>query len=100
MRKLLKMDSTLILHTPHIYDVIFSALSPDNLIQCSRTSRDMYDATNNFKRRAFDISKHLMLFFRDVTGFRKLQRRTGAVISGSNALQFMDRYCIALEAHV
>lgn len=80
-----------IMDTPHISDIIFSALSPHSIIQCSWTSPLMLEATNNYKKRAYNIDTHLTQFFADPTAFRSLQRQTGTLISGSNALQFFDR---------
>ncbi|KAG2067252.1 hypothetical protein BDR04DRAFT_1233498 [Suillus decipiens] len=55
-----------------IYDLIFRDLSPRTL-------------------RAYNINRHLSRFFPDPLSFRSLQARTGLIISGSNALQFLDR---------
>lgn len=44
-----------------------------------------------FLRLAFDINRHLSRFFPDPVAFRSLQARTATLISGSNALQFLDR---------
>ncbi|KAF7968755.1 hypothetical protein HWV62_29549 [Athelia sp. TMB] len=41
--------------------------------------------------RAYNINTHLRSFFSKPEMFRSLQARTGALISGSNALQFLDR---------
>ncbi|KAI0076957.1 hypothetical protein K474DRAFT_1707755 [Panus rudis PR-1116 ss-1] len=42
-------------------------------------------------RRRFDINKFLTRFFDDPLAFRSMQAETGALISGSMALQFLDR---------
>lgn len=41
--------------------------------------------------RSFNIDTHLSRFFTDPLAFRALQARTGTLISGSNALQFLLR---------
>lgn len=41
--------------------------------------------------RAYDIRKGLLHFFADPAGFRLMQSRTGAIVSGSFALQFFTR---------
>lgn len=76
---------------PHIFDLILSSLPHIDLIQCSRTSKQMYAATNNYNLRAFDIDNHLAHHFNHPTDFCSLQRQTGVIISSSNAIQFFDR---------
>lgn len=77
--------------SPPIYDAIFSCLSPPTLVQTSRTCRDVYHAIKDFNKRAYNIMKHLQFFFDDPLSFRSMQASTGAVVSGSNALQFLER---------
>jgi hypothetical protein len=49
------------------------------------------NAIETFNRSAYSINKHLGYFFSDRLGFRSLQARTGTLISGPYALQFLDR---------
>lgn len=49
------------------------------------------DAFNSFSRRAYDIDKALLPFFSNTDDFRQLLCDTGAIISGSFALQFITR---------
>ena len=74
-----------------IYDVLFSYCSPATILRISRTCRLARLAVLDYSYRAFDIDRLLSRFFRNVTAFRCLQARTGAVVSGSLALQFFDR---------
>lgn len=74
-----------------VYDAIFSEASPAGAILISRTCRDAWYAEKEFKKRAFNINRHLQRFFANPKAFRSLQARTGTLISGSNALQFLDR---------
>jgi len=76
---------------PPIFEIIFSYLSPATLIRFSRACRLAQDAVSMFYARAFNINRHLKRFFSNPIGFRSLQARTGTLISGSNALQFLDR---------
>ncbi|KII94493.1 hypothetical protein PLICRDRAFT_120574 [Plicaturopsis crispa FD-325 SS-3] len=80
-----------ILANPPVSNIIFSALSPATLIRFSWTCRDARDAVRGFWQIAYDIDRHLKRFFRDPREFRELQARTGTLISGSSALQFLDR---------
>ncbi|KAG1762103.1 hypothetical protein EV702DRAFT_1166062 [Suillus placidus] len=73
------------------YDLIFRDLSPRTLVRLSRTCRMIRAAVSQFFRRAYNINHHLSRYFPDPISFRSLQARTGLIISGSNALQFLDR---------
>ncbi|KAG2141376.1 uncharacterized protein EDB93DRAFT_1159358 [Suillus bovinus] len=74
-----------------IYDLIFRDLSPRTLVWLSRTCHMIYKAVIHFCQRAYNINRHLSRYFPDPLSFRSLQARTGLVISGSSALQFLDR---------
>jgi hypothetical protein len=79
------------LDRPTISDVLFSCISPATLVRVSRTCQLARFAVQDYRQRAHNINRHLRHFLNDPLGFRELQARTGTVISGSNALQFMDR---------
>lgn len=74
-----------------IYDIIFACLPPRSLVQVSLTCRAAYFAVASFKSRAFNVNRHLSRYFTDPIAFRSLQAKTNTLISGSNALQFLDR---------
>ncbi|KAG2134676.1 hypothetical protein BD769DRAFT_1443076 [Suillus cothurnatus] len=74
-----------------IYDLIFRDLSPRTLVRLSRTCYKINEAVTHFFQRAYNINRHLSRYFPDPHSFRSLQARTGLIISGSNALQFLDR---------
>lgn len=74
-----------------IYDNILSCLEVPDLIHLGRTSKLARAALAEYSTRAYNINRHLLNFFNDPISFRSLQARTGTVISGSNALQFLDR---------
>lgn len=74
-----------------IYDVILSCLEVPDLIHLGRTSKLTRAALAEYSTRAYNINRHLLNFFNDPVSFRSLQARTGTLISGSNALQFLDR---------
>lgn len=80
-----------IFSTAPIYDLILCDLSPRTLVWLSRTCRRAHEAVTRFVGRAYNINRHLSRYFPDPLAFRSLQARTGLVISGSNALQFLDR---------
>lgn len=74
-----------------IYDIIISCLDITDLIRLGRTSKVARAALAEHSIRAYNINRHLRYFFNDPLSFRSLQARTGSLISGSNALQFLDR---------
>jgi hypothetical protein len=83
------------LHTlnfiPPIFDVFLSCSSPGTIARYSRCCRSSRKAVINFTRRAYNINRHLTRFFSEPLEFRAVQAHTGTLISGSNALQFLDR---------
>ncbi|KIJ15742.1 hypothetical protein PAXINDRAFT_114105 [Paxillus involutus ATCC 200175] len=80
-----------ILSRAPVYELIFASLSPRSLFRTALTCRAAYLAVAAFKHRAFNINRHLSRFFSDPFAFRSLQAKTSTLISGSNALQFLDR---------
>ena len=63
------------------------------VINISRTDCKARLATQDYNCRAYNINRCLSRFFPNPNAFRRLQRETGLVISGSFALQFMERTC-------
>ena len=76
---------------PSVADTIFTYVSVVDLFRFGRTCRRAHVAVSSSRRRLFNIHRHLSYFLIDPLGFRDLQARTGTLISGSNALQFLDR---------
>lgn len=74
-----------------VYDLVLSCFSPAQLCRLRLACKLANEAARSFVRRAYDINRHLKHFFDDPLAFRHLQAETGALISGSNALQFLDR---------
>lgn len=85
------MSAQRIFQSPPAYDSILSCLSQQMLVRVSQSSRLFSEAVASYSRRAFNINRHLSPWFDDPLEFRSLQARTGMLISGSNALQFLDR---------
>jgi hypothetical protein len=83
-------DSEVFYRAP-IYDNIFSYTSPRELVRLGRSCHAAYAAFKDFSRRAFGINRHLSDFISKPLLFRGLQARTGTLIAGSNALQFLGR---------
>jgi hypothetical protein len=74
-----------------IHDALFYFLSPQAMFRFALVCRAAHAALTGYYCRAFNIDNHLHRFFADPIAFRQLQARTGTLISGSSALQFLDR---------
>ncbi|KAG2741574.1 hypothetical protein P692DRAFT_201675502, partial [Suillus brevipes Sb2] len=80
-----------VFYRPPIYDNIFSYTSPRELVRLGHSCHAAYAAFKDYSRRAFSINRHLSDFISKPLLFRGLQARTGTLIAGSNALQFLGR---------
>ncbi|TDL16736.1 hypothetical protein BD410DRAFT_730928 [Rickenella mellea] len=80
-----------ILDRPSITDRLFDHCSPATILRVKRTCKLAETAVKLYMSTAYDVDRHLRRFVRDPVGLRNLMRRTGAIISGSFALQVMDR---------
>ncbi|KAH8092522.1 hypothetical protein BXZ70DRAFT_898119 [Cristinia sonorae] len=74
-----------------IFESIFDNLTPLEFLRFARTCRLAQSVVQGFIKRTFQINRILSRFFDDPVAFRSLQARTGTLISGSVALQFLDR---------
>ncbi|KLO11401.1 hypothetical protein SCHPADRAFT_831197, partial [Schizopora paradoxa] len=80
-----------------LYDKIFDASSPKMMLRLGRVGKLSHLALKDYMKRTFDVNKHLERFFPDPFAFRTLQAATNLIVSGSNALQFMNR-CVYPES--
>jgi hypothetical protein len=80
-----------VLWNVELIEQILPCTSPATFICFSKTCRTARILVTDWSRRVFDINNHLARFFSDPRAFRALQASTGTLISGSNALQFLDR---------
>ncbi|RXW17415.1 hypothetical protein EST38_g8442 [Candolleomyces aberdarensis] len=80
-----------IFNCPPAYNAIFSCLSPADVIRVSKTCRLLRDAAIHFHHLAYNVNRHLEHFVREPLALRRLQVKHRFLISGSNALQFLDR---------
>lgn len=80
-----------VLNDDIIYDSLFDQASPATMIAIGQTCRTTQNAQIDYISRTFDINRHLGGFFDSANDFRLVQAKTGTLISGSNALQFMGR---------
>lgn len=74
-----------------IYDTIFDACSAKALVLLLRTCQTIHSSVKNYLKRAYNVERVLRRYFSDPMAFRYLQACTGALVSGSTALQFFDR---------
>ncbi|KIP08840.1 hypothetical protein PHLGIDRAFT_12311 [Phlebiopsis gigantea 11061_1 CR5-6] len=74
-----------------LYDLVLRPADPCTLVRLSHTCRGAHAAVRSHVARTFNINAHLGRYFSDPLAFRALQAATGTLISGSSALQFLDR---------
>jgi len=72
-------------------DMVFSRLSPCNLVLLLRVNRQIWREVTGYMRRTYSVERILKPFFSSPEAFRELQARTGTLVSGSSAVQFFDR---------
>ncbi|KAF5317751.1 hypothetical protein D9619_012541 [Psilocybe cf. subviscida] len=85
--------STLQALPPTTDDALLDNLSTADILRFGRTSKSAHHALQSYLRRRYRLSHVLAPFFTEdqTEGLRTLMSRTGMIISGSIALQFMDR---------
>ncbi|KAF7968763.1 hypothetical protein HWV62_29358 [Athelia sp. TMB] len=74
-----------------IYEPFLLASSPKSLYAFGKTCKSARECVQQYFHTAFDINTHLGKFLPLPLSFRNMQTKTGAVISGSNVVQFFDR---------
>ncbi|KAI9010266.1 hypothetical protein DFJ74DRAFT_599414, partial [Hyaloraphidium curvatum] len=74
-----------------VLDALLPVLSPDAIFRLGATCRALYNPVKSYAVRTFNGDGLLGRFFDDVAGFRAVLARTGAIVSGSTALQVLDR---------
>ena len=74
-------------------DLVLARLSEADLFRYARTCRSAYRVVQSYIKRAYQLHKVLEKYFspEQTLEFRALQAQTGMLISGSTALQFLDR---------
>lgn len=70
---------------------LFSSLDPVSLIRLQRASRKVHDLAPEIRRNQWNLNRFLLRWFRDPRSFRRQMADNDAIISGSAALQFLDR---------
>ena len=83
--------STLISNMYPVQTAVLNCLNAADLVRIGKTSKELWEAFHHFARRAYNIDLYLLPFIPDPDSFRKMQCDTGAIISGSFALQFLTR---------
>ena len=82
------------MYRPENIDVcVLDALSPGELLRYSRTCKAAESNVQEYMKHAFCVDRLLSRYFTptEILRFRELQCLTGALISGSTAVQFFDR---------
>ena len=79
-------------HVPRdIMDLIIPLLGPAELARSAKATRYLRQRIQDRQHALFDLRKLLQPFFPNINDFRILQARTGLLVSGSQALQFLGR---------
>jgi hypothetical protein len=73
------------------HDLICRCLSPRDLCALLRVNRHISTQVQAYMRRAYNINRILLTWFDSPDNFRQMQARTGTIISGSQAVQFLER---------
>ena len=78
---------------PDVWIVVFDFMPVKELLSVSRTCREMWLLVKAYWPLAFNLARVLQPFLMpdDVPSFRHMLKASGAVVSGSAALQFLDR---------
>lgn len=79
------------MHNPTVIDAICSCLNIDSLLALSTTCSKGRTSWVAYKKCMFNIIKMLSMFLKDIEGFRKMQRKTGALIISDAAWHYFTR---------
>ena len=76
-----------------IWNRIFDLLSIKDILRVAQTCAAFKSAVSGYWKKAFNLAKLIYPFISHdkITSFRKMLMLTGGIISGSTALQFLDR---------
>lgn len=88
---LAQLWATCVSRDEQLLDHMMSFIDPCGLASLSRLDRAFNAILRGYFQRMFTIDRLLAPFLSFVDDFREVQSRTGALISGSTALQLFDR---------
>lgn len=74
-----------------LLELVLDLCSPASLFNLAKTCHSYHAALKPHYQLLWDINRHLKRYFSNPIAFRNLQARTATLISGSSALQFLDR---------
>jgi hypothetical protein len=74
-----------------VHDRVLANLCPRDIFCFALACTEAREAVLSYMLRVYNVNLLLRRFFDDPLAFRRLQRSTGTLVSGSAALQFMDR---------
>lgn len=81
-----------ILTSPPVYDSLYAECGPGTLCRVAKTCHGAHAAVDDYFRHALDFTRRMARFFGDdALDFRRLQAETHFIVSGSQALQLLDR---------
>ncbi|KAF6742988.1 hypothetical protein DFP72DRAFT_829185 [Ephemerocybe angulata] len=91
MPGLAHIERFLILPDPRIRTRLLDGLTIPDVLQLGKTSSIIRDVVDLYVQTRWNIEQFLGMWFGDPASFRATLAFTGAVVSGSQALRFMDR---------
>ncbi|KAF8073360.1 hypothetical protein FPV67DRAFT_1666131 [Lyophyllum atratum] len=74
-------------------DLLFSTMTPRELVRYGQTSRSHHHVMTSYVDRAFNVGKVLSPYFKpkEIPVFRQWQHRLGMIVTGSTSLQLFAR---------
>lgn len=87
--KMADLEGTLLKLYPFLSGLM-RYLTPGDILRLSRVNRDFKVLCDRWLSNRMDLGMMLYHYVKDVNMFRVMQKKTGAVISGSFALQFFS----------
>ncbi|EJD35691.1 hypothetical protein AURDEDRAFT_92973 [Auricularia subglabra TFB-10046 SS5] len=82
-----------LLTSPPVFDALYASCSPGALARIAKTCAGAHEAVDNYLTHTLSVNKVLSRFFteEEILEFRNLQAQLEFLISGSTALQLLDR---------
>lgn len=74
-----------------LFGYLLSFLKAQDIAHLAQTGVSIRDTTRTYHERTFDVDRYLTRSFARPIEFREMQQHTGALVSGSTALQLFER---------
>ncbi|KAJ6464316.1 hypothetical protein DFH09DRAFT_1346829 [Mycena vulgaris] len=91
MSALSAFESTLLCMTDSLLVHLLSFWDPKDILASATLSPVIHGILQHYRQLVWDVDIHFRPWFQNPAEFRSILRITGAVVSGSQILQFLDR---------